>query len=166
MEFINSQTPSGMPTHILKLKIGSIDMLLRNLNPKNGLRNGTRLIIPNMGEHVVDAEILTGDHAHERVFIPRINLSPSQAELPFRLRRRHYPIRLSFVMTINKSQGPNFNKNGLYLPVPAFGHGQIYALFSRVRCFEDVKVFVADSVNQGRIGSQAWTQNVVYREVL
>ena len=38
-----------------------------------------------MGEHVVDAEILTGDHARERVFIPRINLSPSQAELPFRL---------------------------------------------------------------------------------
>ena len=114
MGFINSQTPSRMPPHILKPKIGSIVMLLRNLNPKKGLSNGTRLIIRNMGEHVVDAEILTGNHARERVFIPRINLSPSQAELPFRLRRRQYPIRLSFVMTINKSQGQTFNKIGLF----------------------------------------------------
>lgn len=166
MEFINSQTPSGMPPHILRLKIGSIVMLQRNLNTMKGLCNGTRLIIRNMGEHILDAEILTGDHAGERVFIPRINLSPSQAELPFRLRRRQFPIRLSFVMTINKSQGQTFDKIGLYLPAPAFGHGQIYVAFSRVRRFEDVKVFVADSVNQGRIGSQVWTQNVVYREVL
>lgn len=141
-------------------------MLQRNLNTMKGLCNGTRLIIRNMGEHILDAEILTGDHAGERVFIPRINLSPSQAELPFRLRRRQFPIRLSFVMTINKSQGQTFDKIGLYLPAPAFGHGQIYVAFSRVRRFEDVKVFVADSVNQGRIGSQVWTQNVVYREVL
>ena len=36
-EFLNSQTPSGMPPHVLKLKKGAIIMLLRNLNPRKGL---------------------------------------------------------------------------------------------------------------------------------
>lgn len=141
-------------------------MLQRNLNTMRGLCNGTRMIIRNMGEHVLDAEILTGEHAGEREFIPRIILSPSQTELPFQLRRRQFPIRLSFVMTINKSQGQTFDKIGLYLPNPAFGHGQIYVAFSRVRRLKDIKVLVSNSVSQGKIDSQVWTQNVVYKEVL
>ena len=44
-EYINSLTPSGMPPQELKLKIGAIVMLLRNLNSSNGQCNGTRAII-------------------------------------------------------------------------------------------------------------------------
>nr|CAH7764830.1 unnamed protein product [Callosobruchus chinensis] len=33
VEFLNSITPAGLPPHILKLKVGCIVMLLRNLNP-------------------------------------------------------------------------------------------------------------------------------------
>ncbi|XP_070494675.1 uncharacterized protein [Chironomus tepperi] len=34
VEFLNNQTPSGMPPHVLLFKKGVIVMLLRNLNPK------------------------------------------------------------------------------------------------------------------------------------
>ena len=43
-EYLNTLTPSGMPTHRLFLKQGMPLMLMRNLNPKMGLCNGTRLI--------------------------------------------------------------------------------------------------------------------------
>ena len=58
LEFINSLTPSGMPEHRLHLKVGSIIMLLRNLDLRNGLCNGTRLIVRHMHNHVIDAEVL------------------------------------------------------------------------------------------------------------
>ena len=44
-EYINSLTPSGMPPHELKLKIGATVILLRNLNSAKGQCNGTRAII-------------------------------------------------------------------------------------------------------------------------
>jgi ATP-dependent DNA helicase PIF1 len=44
-EYFNSLTPSGMPPHELKLKLGATVMLLRNLNSANGQCNGTRAII-------------------------------------------------------------------------------------------------------------------------
>ena len=43
-EYLNTLTPSGMPHHRLYLKAGMPLMLMRNLNPKMGLCNGTRLI--------------------------------------------------------------------------------------------------------------------------
>jgi len=50
-----------MPPHILELKIGSIVMLLRNINFKNGLCNGTRLIVRKIYDHFLDVEIISGN---------------------------------------------------------------------------------------------------------
>jgi hypothetical protein len=105
VEFINSLTPSGMPLHELKLKVGAIVMLLRNLNKKRGLCNGTRLIIKSLKPHVIHAEILQGKFKGKQVLIPRIDLAPADNELPIIVKRRQFPICLAFVMTINKSQG-------------------------------------------------------------
>jgi len=42
-EFLNTLTPNGLPSHVLKLKIGCPVILLMNIDPANGLCNGTRL---------------------------------------------------------------------------------------------------------------------------
>jgi len=83
VEFLNTLTPSGTPPHKLILKVGVPIILLRNISPIEGLCNGTRLIVRGFQRHVIDAEILTGSHLGKRVFIPRIRITPSDADLPF-----------------------------------------------------------------------------------
>ncbi|KAK1340004.1 hypothetical protein QTO34_018568 [Cnephaeus nilssonii] len=74
--------------HKLKLKVGAIIMLLRNLNSKWGLSNGTRFIIKRLRPNIIKAEILTASAEGEIVLIPRIDLSPSDTGHPFKLIRR------------------------------------------------------------------------------
>nr|XP_047124202.1 ATP-dependent DNA helicase pif1-like [Hydra vulgaris] len=70
IEFLNSLTPSGMPVHCLKLKIGAVIMLLRNFDLKGGLCNGTRLMVGALHNNYIDGEVLTGVSAGNRVFVP------------------------------------------------------------------------------------------------
>ena len=143
-------------------------MLLRNLNTKRGLCNGTRLIIKDCKPNLIIAKVLAGTAANETVFIPRIDLAPTNTDLPFVLRRRQFPIKLAFAMTINKSQGQTLEKVGIYLPDPVFSHGQLYVALSRARCQRDVKIKVIDGPDQGRLidGSESvFTKNVVFKEI-
>ena len=55
---MNSIAPGDLPPHILKLKKGAPLMLLRNINPKSGLCNGTRLLCRGFYMNMLDIEIL------------------------------------------------------------------------------------------------------------
>lgn len=59
-EFLNTLNLSGMPRHRLEVKVGCVLMLMRNLNPKEGLCNGTRLLLTKAGDRVLEGVILTG----------------------------------------------------------------------------------------------------------
>ncbi len=116
----------------MKVKVNCPVILIRNLDPNNGLCNGTILMIRAFQDNAIDAEIVGGHHAHKRVFIPRIPLSPSDdISLPFKFKRKQFPIRLSFAMTINKSQGQTIPNVGIYLLEHVFSHGQFYVALSR-----------------------------------
>ncbi|KAL4579746.1 hypothetical protein LXL04_015911 [Taraxacum kok-saghyz] len=124
-----------------------------------------RLICKCFQMNVIDAEITVGHHAGKRVFLPRIPLCPSADDMfPFKLKRKQFPIRLSFAMTINKAQGQTILNVGVYLPESVFSHGQLYVALSRGISRENTKVLVKpvkEFTNEG-----VYTSNVVYREVL
>jgi ATP-dependent DNA helicase PIF1 len=87
LDFLNSITPNGLPPHELKIKKDYPIILLRNLDPHNGLCNCTRLVIRGFQNNTIDAEIVNGDHARTRIFIPRILMSPSKdLTLPFKFK--------------------------------------------------------------------------------
>ncbi|VDL72035.1 unnamed protein product [Nippostrongylus brasiliensis] len=53
--------------------------------------------------------------------------------LPFRLRRRQFPIRLAYAMTINKAQVQSLSHVGRHFPSDVFFHGQLYVALSRAK---------------------------------
>ncbi|XP_065661052.1 uncharacterized protein LOC100209428 [Hydra vulgaris] len=85
VEFLNSLTPSSMPVNRLKLKIGAVIMLLKNLDIKGGHCNGTHLMVYALHNIYIDGEVLTGVSAGNRVYVPRVQLAPSDANLPLHL---------------------------------------------------------------------------------
>ncbi|XP_026439102.1 uncharacterized protein LOC113337723 [Papaver somniferum] len=130
-EFLNNLSPPGTPPFKLDLKVGCPIMLLRNLAPKEGLCNGTRLVVTRCGRHVIEAKIITGEKAGEVVFIPRITFQPSASELNIQMERRQFPIHVAYAMTINKSQGQSVKYVGIDLRTPVFSHGKLYVALSR-----------------------------------
>lgn len=167
IEFLNEQTPSGMPPHVLLLKIGVIIMLLRNLDPKRGMCNGTRLIVRSLQRNFITAEIISQCNRGDIVFIPRIDLAPSDTLLPFILKRRQFPIIPAYAMTINKAQGQTFEHVGIHLNKSVFSHGQLYVALSRSRNPSQVKVMVTPNAQQGQLlnNERVFTKNVVFNEI-
>ena len=168
-EYLNSINASGLPPHQLTLKIGSPLLLIRNLNPKQGLCNGTRLVVKQVLNRLLKVEIMNGSHAGHVTWIPRIDHFTAENFLPFTMNRRQFPVKLAFAMTINKSQGQTLQHTGLWLPEPVFAHGQLYVALSRSGVPENTKILIHDvKGKQGRFSGYAgyFTKNVVYQEVI
>ena len=138
-------------------------MLMRNLNPSIGLCNGTRLICLSFSPHLIETEIITGVHSGQKVLIPRISFIPSDVQLPFEFKRRQFPIRPDFAMTINKAQGQTMKFVGIYLPSPVFTHGQLYVALSRVSSSSNICIMIENE--KYKLKNMTLTKNVVYKEI-
>ncbi|KAK9724895.1 hypothetical protein RND81_05G106700 [Saponaria officinalis] len=162
-EFLNSLMFQGLPNHEINLKIGCPIILLRNINQAAGLCNGTRLTVTKIQTRIIEAKVITGTNVGEVVSIPRIEMTPTDTKWPFTIKRRQFPIKVCFAMTINKSQGQTFEKVGVYLPKPIFSHGQLYVSVSRVTSHKGLRISIVTNNAEG-VGSRK-TKNVVYREM-
>ena len=158
-EYLRSLSPAGMPPARLCLKVGAPIILLRNLYPKQGLCNGTRMTVTQLGHKCIEVRMLGGDFDGQLRLLPRIQLSTPEGEYPFILMRKQFLVSLCFAMTVNKAQGQSLPSVGIDLRSPAFTHGQLYVALSRVMNLANLTVLLPDD-GDGR------TDNIVYSEVL
>ncbi|CDP15596.1 unnamed protein product [Coffea canephora] len=138
-------------------------ILIRNLNPVEGLCNGTRLICRELGRHTISAEIVFGQHQGKKVLIPKIPLqTPDNQKNSIAFIRTQFPVRLCFALTINKSQGQTLDYVGIYLREPVFSHGQLYVALSRVRTSAELKILIVPGTFDG-IKTDCKTRNIVFK---
>ena len=159
LEYLQNINHSSLPPSKLILKLGVPVILLRNINPREGFCNRTRMTIIQLGRRCIALRILGGDFVGHCTLLPRISCSTNEGQLPFILRRKQFPIRLCFAMTVNKSQGQSFEVVGIDLCTPAFCHGQLYVALSRVTSLHGLHALFAPNTT-------AITENIVYPEAL
>ena len=135
-------------------------MLLHNIDPSNGLCNGTCMVLLEVRTMVLRCHVLGGDNAGKVVFIPRMTLEPSAESLPIELSCHQFPVHLAFAMTINKAQGQSIKYVGIDLHVPVFSHSQLYVALSHGTSSDRIKVVFPE------LSDTTSTTNVVYTEVL
>ena len=130
VEVLNSIEISGLPSHTLKLKIGTPVMLMRSTEAPITV-NGTRGIITHLGDNLLTVIIACGSYKGFTVHVPRMPIVDSTTNC-VAFKRVQFPIKPVYAMTINKSQGQIFSTIGIDLTHKCFNHGMLYVALSRV----------------------------------
>ncbi|XP_046407444.1 uncharacterized protein LOC124172080 [Ischnura elegans] len=161
IQLLNKASGKGIPDHVLRLKVGSVCLIIRNLNIADGLVNGTKVIVTAITRRLVTVRIPGETHL---IGIPRISfIFPFTEGSPLKILRRQFPLALAYSMTGHKSQGQTIEYVGVDLRTDCFTHGLLYVLLSRVRRPEDIIVLVPP---KKLIDGIPYAKNVVFPELL
>lgn len=115
---------------ILELKVGCKVMLLKNLNQKNGLINGSTGTVIELEDDNILVEFDNG----VKESIPK-HIFEAYRDGDLVVSREQYPLRLAYGITIHKSQGMTLEK----LVVDCnriFECGQVYVALSRIKTLD------------------------------
>ncbi len=77
-EFLNTFSFSSIPPHELHLQEGCPIILLHNMT--SSLANGTKFIVIQLMQHVIKVEVATCPAKGQRMFIPRLSITPSDTD--------------------------------------------------------------------------------------
>ena len=101
----------NFPLFEIKLKEFAPIMILRNIDPRDGLCNGTQAVVVQIWQNVILVELDKKEKNNRPIqaFIPRYNLIARDDDGIAQFNRKQFPISLSFAMTINKVCIKNMN---------------------------------------------------------
>ena len=113
-------------------------MVIRNINKKRNICNGTRLIVEKITRCLLYA--FNPARNNEGVVLPRIEL---ESDLDKVGRRRQFPVYPAFAFTLNKAQGQTIlGRVGIFLWNQCIMHDQLHVATLRITHPDHVKCFI------------------------
>ena len=71
------------------------------------------------------------DILNKVMILPQIPCQYGGKSFPFELSQLQLPLKIAFVLTINRAHGQSGKKCGILLPKNVWTHGQVYVAFSQ-----------------------------------
>jgi hypothetical protein len=140
-EILNEANCKGSPPHALKLAVNDICYLLYNLSRKDRLAKNTRVRILSLRQYCI--RVQTCEENPTCHWIPRIRFKfPLRWGEAYQLTRTQFPLRLAYAVTVNKSQGQEYDQVLFDVTEQPFSHGQMYVALSRIRRFDTIKIYI------------------------
>ena len=76
LDFVARQTPPGLPSHTMTIKVGGIYRLLRNFSLDRGLVKNVRVVVINIGSRLITVRLVhQNNNPAEDILIPRISFT-------------------------------------------------------------------------------------------
>ncbi len=121
------------PPAELLLKKGIPVTLMRNLHDKDGMCNGSRMVITGLHYYGIEAHLFGGELDGQPQILFRASLPmTNDGEFPLRLTQRKFPIGVFFAMTVNKLQGRSL---GVFDCILFQARSTLWCVVSSHRCF-------------------------------
>jgi len=174
-EMLNTFNSEKAPPHILKLCVGDICYLMRTLGRKTKLATNQRVRILELRQFSIKVQTIEANNSPGEVhFLPRIRF---RFTLPYgqsyEITRTQFPLRLAYAVSINKSQGQQYEHILFDTTHQAFTHGHLYVALSRITKYDGISFFTLQSfVTSSDEGasqeddSRILLQNIVYTDLL
>ena len=169
-EILNKFNSDKAPPHVLKLCVGDICYLMRTLGRKTKLATNKRVRILEVRKVAVKVQTIENDNSPGEVhFIPRIRF---RFTLPYgesyEVTRTQFPLRLAYAVSINKSQGQQYEDILFDTTHQAFTHGHLYVALSRITKYNKICFFTFKSsvISNNQDENMVLLQNIVYPDLL
>lgn len=95
-------------------------MFLRNLDAISEHCSGEYCSIVSFHDHVVEAEIASDLYAVSTLLKLRIPHVSQEMKFLFTFTRKQFPMKPTFALTFDKTQGQSFEQIGMYIPTQFF----------------------------------------------
>ncbi|KIJ55967.1 hypothetical protein M422DRAFT_151019, partial [Sphaerobolus stellatus SS14] len=145
LDYVTRHPPPGLASYALRVKVGGIYRLMRNLSNDKGLVKNTRCVVTAIGHRVISVRLLKHNvdgHQYEEqdILIPRITFQTILSSSRYTLIRKQFPLAPAYATTFNSCQELTLDRIVIDLTRPVFSHGQLYTAMSRVRHRDHAKL--------------------------